>query len=63
MKTRLALGVKIRLVAVFAATLLTTVASLYYIYAALRVTGITAEFAATVHVSIMTVVPIFVFSL
>ncbi|KAI0818890.1 hypothetical protein BC629DRAFT_684192 [Irpex lacteus] len=42
-------GTKIRLIAIFAATILTTAASLYYIYAMLRIGGITEEFAATVH--------------
>lgn len=48
---RLGGGTKVRLISVFAATLLTTGASLYYIYAMLRIGGITEEFAATVHVS------------
>ena len=48
---RLPRGTKVRLISVFAATILTTVASLYYIYAMLRIGGITEEFAATVHVS------------
>ncbi|KAI0084011.1 hypothetical protein BDY19DRAFT_601887 [Irpex rosettiformis] len=46
---RLPQGAKIRLIAIFAATILTTAASLYYIYAMLRINGITEEFAATVH--------------
>ena len=47
---RLPQGAKIRLIVIFAATILTTVASLYYIYAMLRINGITEEFAATIHV-------------
>lgn len=41
---------KIRLVSVFASTLVTTAVSLYYIYALLRVGGLTEEYAATIHV-------------
>lgn len=47
---RLPPGAKLRLITIFAATLVTTGASLYYIYAMLRINGITEEFAATVHV-------------
>ncbi|KAI0084012.1 hypothetical protein BDY19DRAFT_998099 [Irpex rosettiformis] len=46
---RLSQGTKIRLISIFAATILTTAASLYYIYAMLRIGAITEEFAATVH--------------
>jgi hypothetical protein len=43
--------IKIRLIAVFAATLIITAASLYQIYASLKVHGITEDIAATILVS------------
>ncbi|KAI0818934.1 hypothetical protein BC629DRAFT_687674 [Irpex lacteus] len=42
-------GAKFRLITIFAATLITTAASVYYIYAMLRINGITEDFAATIH--------------
>ncbi|KAI0818916.1 hypothetical protein BC629DRAFT_1435710 [Irpex lacteus] len=42
-------GVKLRLIVIFAATLVTTAASLYYVYALLRVHGTTEDFSATIH--------------
>ncbi|KAI0818889.1 hypothetical protein BC629DRAFT_684115 [Irpex lacteus] len=65
---RLPPGAKLRLITIFAATLVTTGASLYYIYAMLRINGITEEFAATVHdgisllVANLSVITSFVFS-
>ena len=47
---RLPLITKIRLVSVFASTLITTAVSLYYIWALLKVGGLTEEWAATIHV-------------
>ncbi|CAL1708749.1 unnamed protein product [Somion occarium] len=48
-RTRLPKSTKIRLVSVFASTVAATAVSLYYIYALLRIGGITEEFAATIH--------------
>ncbi len=41
-------GAKFRLITIFAATLITTAASVYYIYAMLRINGITEDFAKIV---------------
>lgn len=47
---------KIRVVSVFASTLITTVVSLYYIYALLRIGGITEEWSATIHVRLSVII-------
>jgi hypothetical protein len=48
--TRFPPSIKIRLITVFAATVITTVASLYYIYTLLKVRGIAEDFAAVIQV-------------
>lgn len=49
--TRFPQTIKIRLIAVFAATLITTAMSFYYIYTLLKVRGIAEDFAAVIQVS------------
>ena len=54
---RLPLVTKVRLISVFASTLVTTAVSLYYIHALLKIGGLTEEYAATIHVRLLLVEP------
>ena len=49
-RIRLPLATKIRLISIFASTLVTTAVSLYYIWALFKIGGLTEEWAATIHV-------------